>query len=334
MKNNSVIIRCAQGLAKTAIQELKAKKLILRNEKPKIVFQQNHDLILFSKGLLQPHKNQLRIPEEIHDCFAYGRYKISISQIDRIAKSLSNDKKYRVVIIADGKHFFKKSMKQWLEKQLKAKDVSFSENGTELWMFCIDEAYYISVRNSHWKEIKNRKLRTKERQGSLLPTIASAMSFLANPKENETIWDPTCGSGTILAEIGSLKKDLKLIGMDTDSRAVAIAKNNTKFLKNIEIIKKDSTHSNLEENSIDIIIANLPFGKQFGTKVNNERLYSDLFRESERVASNKCRCVFLTSDLDSMDYCLKKFKNFKLIKAVKIKIKGEHAQIFVINILS
>ncbi len=325
--NKSTIIRCNKGLAKTCIQELKAKNLILRNERPTIVFQKNDDLIFLAKGFLKEHEKSLRIPEEIYDCLAYGKFKISKKQISKIVKSLKKNQKYKIVAMVEGTHFFKKSLRNWLEKELKAEGALFSGDGKEIWAFCIDSSYYIGLENFHHRQVSNRKNRTQERVGSLPSTIASAMCFVANPKDGEIIWDPTCGSGTILAEIGETKKNLKLFGSDIDKRAVAIAKANLRFLKNTEIKQEDSTKTKLENDSIDVIIANLPFRKQFGNLENNEKLYCDLFQEFIRVGSKKCRIVLITSDIDAVNVSLEKNKKLKLIKAIGTKIKGESAKI-------
>ena len=69
-----------------------------------------------------------------------------------------------------------------------------------MWVFCIDEAYYIGLQRSAQDDAPFRAQRTVERPGSLPPTIAAALAFLGNPAPGETILDPVCGSGTLLAE--------------------------------------------------------------------------------------------------------------------------------------
>src|SRR5262249_37376322 len=75
-----------------------------------------------------------------------------------------------------------------------------------------------------------RKHRVTEREGSLPPTIAAAMAFLANPRDTDAALDPVCGSGTLLAELHAYAPGAALTGIDLDRRAIATARRNLAHL--------------------------------------------------------------------------------------------------------
>ncbi|MBP6633604.1 MAG: methyltransferase [Kofleriaceae bacterium] len=58
------------------------------------------------------------------------------------------------------------------------------------------------------------------------PTIAAALARLSQPRADDVVWDPFCGSGTELIERARLGPAARLVGTDLDPRALAIAAGN------------------------------------------------------------------------------------------------------------
>src|SRR5437870_5792413 len=79
------LIRCAPGLAKTLITELRFNGLADRRSKATVLWQRNHDVVFLPQLAREPKPGDLRIAEEIHRCPVYGRYKISQHQLDVVA---------------------------------------------------------------------------------------------------------------------------------------------------------------------------------------------------------------------------------------------------------
>lgn len=69
---------------------------------------------------------------------------------------------------------------------------------------------------------------TDKRMGVLPAKLARMMVNLAGLKPNQTLWDPFCGSGTILLE--AFKQGIHVIGSDIDSKAVRMSEANIEWL--------------------------------------------------------------------------------------------------------
>jgi len=119
-------------------------------------------------------------------------------------------------------------------------------------------------------------------------TLVNLMTVMLDPKENESIYDPTCGSGGMLLvaalqlkETGKEYRSLKLFGQDVNLITYSIARMNL-FLHGIDdfsIVRGDTLASpkflvkdKLQQ--FDIILANPPYSiKQW----NREAFASDAF---------------------------------------------------------
>lgn len=81
-----LVLRCPLGLSPVTISEMKFRRLIHRNDEPLIFRQRNHDLIFVSKNNNIRGSSNLHTAEEVHYCLLSGRFKVSDSQIKRLAK--------------------------------------------------------------------------------------------------------------------------------------------------------------------------------------------------------------------------------------------------------
>ena len=69
----------------------------------------------------------------------------------------------------------------------------------------------------------------------------------------------------------------------------------------IDVAYWDATRLPLRDQSVDIVISDLPFGKRLGNKIDNRSLYFNALRELARVTKIKTgRAVLLTHDRNSM----------------------------------
>lgn len=121
---------------------------------------------------------------------------------------------------------------------------------------------------------RQRDYRNEQRHGSLLPVIAAALCVLAKPKPDEVVLDPMCGTGTLLIERGTLLPTKAAFGFDIDRDAVSLARANAERA-GIEIKCElgDTTQSRTLTSlrrGVDVLLCNLPYGKQFA---NSAELY-------------------------------------------------------------
>jgi 23S rRNA G2445 N2-methylase RlmL len=171
-----------------------------------------------------------------------------------------------------------------------------------------------------------RKHRVAEREGSLPPTIAAAMAFLANPREADSALDPVCGSGTLLAELHAYAPGAQLAGIDLDRQAIAAARRNLAHLPQVQLSIGDARATGLADGTMTLFLANLPFGKQFGSRSDNRQLYPDILRELVRLGRpDGWRAILLTSDFEALRAAVTATPGIGIAAKSQVKIRGETA---------
>lgn len=332
VQGESWVLRCAPGLARVLQAELRFDKLLRHGDRADALWQRNHDLLFLPRLQRAPKPDDLRIAEEVHRCLIYGRYKISDSQIDRLAQQLRNEGiRRRIVVTAEGRHFNRHDLGRWLGKELARRGVRLDEAAEKpLFVFCIEQAYYVCRPARLAAEASGRAERKEEREGSLPPTIAAAMAFLARPDPGDVILDPVCGSGTLLAETAAYAPHATFNGVDTDPKAIKIARRNLGRAEEAHIVRGDGRACDLADGTISLVLANLPFGKQFGDPVENRALYRDLLSEMRRLAKpDGFRAVLLAGDAEMLADAAKA-TGFREERRVPVRVRGEPATIFVL----
>jgi len=130
--------------------------------------------------------------------------------------------------------------------------------------------------------------------GSLKPSVAAALLFLAGVSSGDVVLDPFCGAGTILIEAATIGANA--IGGDQDAEAVAAAKSNGAMAEvNINVQKWDGRAVPLKDASVDKVVTNLPWGRQVEVESSLTRFYQDACTEISRVLVDSGRAVLLTN---------------------------------------
>jgi len=322
------LLRCAPGLGRLLVKEMQFRRIVPRGEKVLTLRQRNHDLLFLPKIAKTEGMSLLRIAEEIHRCPVYGRYKISNHQLDLLAELLRRTGGRRLVVTADGAHFNRHDLGRWLSRELAARGAGLisGETGPPLWMFCIDTAFYFALTDRTADDAPERKLRKKERPGSLPPAIAAALAFAATPGDSDVICDPVCGSGTLLAEAHAYAPAAKLIGVDSDAAAVDITRSNLRHVKNVDIKKGDARRLDIEPGRVTLFLANLPFGKQFGTTDSDPALYRKILAGALRIgAPGRWQGIYLTSDDEAFRTASGEVSGLNVEYLFQMKVRGEPA---------
>jgi hypothetical protein len=328
------LLRCAPGLAKTLVTELRFNALIDRRTKPTLLWQRNHDLVFLPRLQREPRPGDLRIAEEIHRCPVYGRYKISHHQLDVMAAALAAQKKpWHLVVSVDGTRFNRHELARWLARELQQRHAPLDEQSNRLAsLFCVEDAYYFCLPFRMADAAALRQHRVAEREGSLPPTIAAAMAFLANPRDSDTVLDPVCGSGTLLAELHAYAPGAAIAGIDLDRHAIAAARRNLAHLPQVQLSVGDIRSNGLLDGSVTLFLGNLPFGKQFGSRPENRRLYPDILREVVRLGRPEgWRAILLTSDLEALQAAATATPGIGITAKSQVKIRGEPAAIAILR---
>jgi len=328
---NAWLLQSPPGLAHVLKRELVFVGAIDRKQDLFIKRQRNHDLVFLNRLKSDAGIPRLRTAESVMRCPLFGRYKISKTQLQTMATELSALGPRRLVVQVAGRQFDRRDLSRWLAKEMEARGYEFTtdEDADEVWMICIDESYYFGIPISKSRDAEGRGPRASERHGSLPAPIAAAMVFAGLASNDDVILDPVCGSGTLLAEAHAYVPTASLTGIDIDPEAVKTARANLAALMEptkFDVRLGDSRKSGLERQDVTLVLANLPFGVQFGDRKTNAELYVDILKECLRVASpQKWRAVLLTSDTEALDKALGEFKELETQQMFHVKIRGETA---------
>ncbi len=330
------LLQSPPGLAKVLQKELNFVGATARDQKMFVKLQRNHDLLFVNHVKSDERLSELRTAETVLRCPAYGRFKISQRQLSLMADELRSAGPRRLVVTVAGSHFQRQDLARFLTKSMRERDYDFDEEiEDEVWMFCIDESWYFGLPLFKARHMAHRNERAAEREGSLPPPIAAAMAFASVPRNEDVVLDPTCGSGTLLAEFRSYAPDAKLIGRDIDANAIQVAQKNlnetSSILPKVDLAKGDSRKLSDVEPCVTLTMANLPFGVQFGDKASNPELYRDLLRESLRLhdPEKAWRGLFLTSDADAFTAAVRDVSELTQPEILfRAKVRGELATCF------
>ena len=145
--------------------------------------------------------------------------------------------------------------------------------------------------------------------GGLNAALAAVMVGLAEIKPGERVFNPMCGSGTLLIEAGlSAEPDaITLTGCDQAPATLACSAQNVAAAElAAELFEADATATGLAENSVDVFLSDPPWGDAVGTHKDNAALYPALLAECARIAAPGARFVLLSHEVRLLERLLEK----------------------------
>ncbi|XP_053098819.1 THUMP domain-containing protein 2 isoform X2 [Hemicordylus capensis] len=213
---------------------------------------------------------------ESNDCFSF---RVSCRCSGALAKVFTAQEMGRVIGIALMKHFGWKA-------DLKNPDIEIFVHLNDIYVVIGIPVFRLPLASRAY--IKTAGMRS---------TIAWAMASLAEIKAGAFVLDPTCGLGTILLEAAKEWSNVHYLGTDISDSQLQGAYFNIKaagLMDKIELLKASVTALPLPSGSIDVIIADIPFGKKF--KITKDmKLLPNVFQEIERVLCAGGTVVLLLS---------------------------------------
>lgn len=147
--------------------------------------------------------------------------------------------------------------------------------------------------------LSRRAYRRVNVRGALRPTVAAAMVRMASPNGGRPgVWDPFCGSGTILCE--AAERGHEVWGTDNDDEAVEAARENVSTVRRDywnRIERADSTVLKTwqRHRSATAVVSNLPWGKQVAIR-SKQALYVSVGGGVCEVAGRGGCGVLLTTE--------------------------------------
>ncbi|XP_076047658.1 tRNA (guanine(6)-N(2))-methyltransferase THUMP3-like isoform X2 [Oratosquilla oratoria] len=183
--------------------------------------------------------------------------------------------------------------------------VKLSEFDLEVVLYISEEFVYVALCLT--KEALFKRNLSHFGPTNLRSTICYNMVRLAKPQPGDVIVDPLCGGATIPIE-GSLSFPQAIhIGGDNYPKAIMRSHGNIENLCRrgakmpIDVAQWDVTRLPIRDQSVDVIVSDMPFGKRIGSKMDNRVLYYKSLVEMARVTRiDTGRAVLLTQDRNSM----------------------------------
>jgi 23S rRNA G2445 N2-methylase RlmL len=197
----------------------------------------------------------------------------------------------------------------------------------EFWATIIDGELIIAVRLTD-ETMRHRDYKVAHLPGSLRPSIAAVMNWLAEPSPDDTLLDPFCGTGTILIERAHFERYRLLLGSDRDPEALrAAAQNIGPRFKPLELHPWDAAALPLPDGSVDKIVTNLPWGIRHGSHGENRRLYPKFIAEFRRLVRPGGLIVMLTAETRLMGE-LMTHGAFRAERLLHVNVLGAPAVIY------
>jgi 23S rRNA G2445 N2-methylase RlmL len=160
-------------------------------------------------------------------------------------------------------------------------------------VFIERETAFVGLRLGR-RPLHEREYKKAHRVGSLKPPVAAAMLRLVGIAPGQSLLDPCCGAGTILAEAG--KFGAAVCGGDIDSAAVSAARMNLRAAGGAANINAwDARALPIPDGSVERIVSNLPWGRQVTISGSLAQFYRDVCSEMRRVLAPGGRVALLTN---------------------------------------
>ena len=167
-----------------------------------------------------------------------------------------------------------------------------SEADLNLRVFIEHDRAYAGVRLAA-APLHERPYKVATIAGSLKPTVAAAMIRLGGFAPGARLVDPLCGAGTIPIEAALMGFDA--MGGDLDAAALdAARRNRTAAQLNISLEAWDARSLELEAQSVDGVVCNLPWGRQVMVNDQIGRFYRETLAEMARILRPAGQMVLLT----------------------------------------
>lgn len=190
----------------------------------------------------------------------------------------------------------------------------------------------------YWKLWNVKDARYPWRKGTLPASIHPALGYALSRYalsllngERPSVFDPFCGSGSLLFAAEEQAHCKALVGVDKSSTAVATARENAKAGNSrARFICRDILHFEAKEGA-DLVISNLPFGNRVGSHRENEALYARFLRRLPYYMNDGGKAVLYTADAKLLERLIKDDPNLRLFEKRRTAAGGLSPWVFAIE---
>lgn len=228
----------------------------------------------------------------------------------------------------------KKAMMRGLAGKLPSSWKYAEENASvEIWLTIHGATAVCGMRLSD-RTMRHRTYKHEHLPASIRPTVAAAIARLADLKPDQTVLDPMCGAGTLLAEAylstrgkkttAGIDWPMRFVGGELDASHLRAAKANLRQFGITDLRPWDARSLPLEDGTVDRIICNPPFGKQLETPEAIGPLYKQSVREMDRVLRPGGKAVLIVADAAALRAAIERV-GWKEQRHVQLRMLGQRA---------
>ncbi len=195
----------------------------------------------------------------------------------------------------------------------------------EVWVLEVRRQAFVAAIRISSPEMRSRGGRAVELEGSLRPVVAAALVKSAL-RPTGLLFDPFCGSGTILGEARGIGWSVR--GSDIEPAAVEAARAN---FPGIEVMVGDATDLPLADEEAAAIVTNAPFGVQHVPRTGGRALgewWRLVLAEFRRVVRAGGTIIILHPEDSTFSRALKVESRLQLRRRIPIRTLGRPAVIW------
>ena len=177
--------------------------------------------------------------------------------------------------------------------------------------------------------------RVKDVGASIQPVVAACLARLARTAPDVVVFDPTCGSGTLLIERALLDEKARLNGLDVSPTALASAQANVaaaEMSDRATLRRGDATDASAWPDC-DELLANLPFGMRTRREeMDIEELYAAVLAHAAEKLRPGGRAVLYTANRRLLESALAPHRRrLKFIDRLQVESGGIRSGVWVLR---
>ncbi len=185
------------------------------------------------------------------------------------------------------------------------------------------------------RPLATRSWRVCNYEGALNAPVAHAIGLLTSP--GETVVNLMCGSGTLMIEYPHSYN--MMVGLDNYANALTCAEQNIQAAplleeNRIRLINASVTDTPFPSASVDVLLADLPFGQLIGSHRYNQKLYPEIIKEAARIAKPNAQFAVITHEIKLFERLLTQSLQWRVESAHRVSLRGYHPRVFLLRKVS
>lgn len=184
------------------------------------------------------------------------------------------------------------------------------------------------------RPLATRDWRVADMEGALNASVAAMMNLLTASIKDGVFVNLMCGSGTLMIERAALGNTGQIIGCELETTALELASKNiaaADLSHDVQLLQADVTRLPFDDQTVDVLCADLPFGQLVGSHDENRTLYPATLQEAARLARPHGILILITHEIRLMETVLTNQHDWVVQETHKITLRGLHPRIYLLR---